>query len=136
MNERPFDILLIDDEEDYALTLGERLELRDLETRVALSGEQGLEMLAERRPSLVLLDMRMPGLSGVEVLERIRQIAPDQTVIIITGYCSEGDFVRAQSLGVQGYLTKPLNFEELLQAIEKCREGGCSALPLAAGPIC
>ena len=117
-----FRILLIDDEEDYALTLAERLELRGMEAVVALSGEQGLDLLATDPPDLVLLDMRMPGLSGVEVLERIRASHLAQVVIIVTGYCSEEDFARAQALVVQGYLTKPLQFDELISAITACRE--------------
>ena len=117
-------ILLVDDEEEYVVTLAERLELRGLDTRVALSGERALVMAAAEMPDLVLLDMRMPGLSGVEVLERIRQVYPSLRVVIITGYCSEGDFSRACSLGVQGYLAKPLQFVELMQVIQRCREEG------------
>lgn len=116
-------ILVVDDEEDFAATLASRLELRGMSTRCALSGEQGLELLRRELPDVMLLDMRMPGLSGVEVLRQVRNVWPELPVLIITGHCSEQDFAKADALKVQGYHTKPLNFEELLHSIEKLKLG-------------
>jgi CheY-like chemotaxis protein len=69
-------ILLIDDEEAFVTTLQERLEMRGFSCRTALSGETGLEMIAAQIPDVVVLDLRMPGMGGVEVLRRIRRQWP------------------------------------------------------------
>lgn len=116
------DVLIIDDEEDFARALASRLELRNMTTRCAFDGEQGLTMLRESPPDLLLLDMRMPGLSGVDVLRRLRcgNIVPGGKtlpVCVISGHTSERDFLAAGELGIQGYLTKPLQFSELLEVI-------------------
>lgn len=115
-------ILIVDDEEEFARTLASRLALRDMSVRCVFGGEEALEALARETPDLVLLDMRMPGLSGVDVLRAIRSgklvsTPNDLPVIIITGHCSETDCARAEELGIQGYLAKPLHFEQLLSAI-------------------
>ncbi len=66
-------VLIIDDEEDFAQTLAERLSLRNLAVQVACSGAEGLERIAQNLPDAVLLDMRMPAMSGIEVLRTVRQ---------------------------------------------------------------
>jgi CheY-like chemotaxis protein len=110
-------ILLIDDEEDFIRTLATRLELRGMRARVAFSGMQGLEELEKEVPDVVLLDMRMPVLSGLDVLRRIRADRPELPVMIITGHCSEQDRDQALELGVQGYYSKPAPFDELLGSL-------------------
>ena len=127
-------VLIIDDEEDFARTLAGRLELRGMRPLVASSGEEGLALMEENSPDVVLLDMRMPGLSGAEVLGRLRPARPDLPVIVVTGHCSQEDFEVVQTLGVQGYLAKPVDFEELLTALAEnagragaARAGGESA---------
>ena len=115
-------VLILDDEEDFALTLAGRLQLRGMSVRCAFSGTQGLDCLREQPADILLLDMRMPGLSGVEVLRRVRAEQPELPVIIITGHCSEQDRQTATALGVQGYYTKPLQFEALLAAIREMAE--------------
>ena len=114
-------LLIIDDEEEFAQTLASRLELRDMRVRVAYDGEEGLRAIAENLPAVLLLDMRMPGLSGVEVLRRIRegQIpgAEHLPVIIVSGHASVTDARSAQELGISGYVPKPVQFDDLLEAI-------------------
>jgi len=112
-------VLLIDDEEDFIRTLATRLELRGMRARTAFSGEAGLKSLEEEAPDVVLLDMRMPGLSGFDVLRAIRASATHKglPVIIISGHCSEEDQNQVLALGVSGYFTKPVRFEELLAAL-------------------
>lgn len=110
-------VLIVDDEEDFASALGSRLELRKMEVSLAFSGEEGLALLRSTPADVLLLDMRMPGLAGIDVLQRVREEQPGLPVIIITGHCSESDFDKAQKLGVQGYLVKPLQFAELLAAL-------------------
>lgn len=115
-------VLIIDDEEDFARTLGSRLELRGMQVHCAPSGEEGLRHMTLSRPDILLLDMRMPGLSGVDVLRRLRAgaVSPDTRdlpVLIVSGHADEQDFHAANDLGIQGYLSKPLQFDELLAAI-------------------
>ena len=115
-------ILIIDDEEDFAQTLASRLELRNMRVRCTYDGEQGLAAMAESLPDLLLLDMRMPGLSGVDILRKLRlekTIAGGDVlpVFIISGHAEEQAFQEAEKLGVQGYFFKPLEFDELLKAI-------------------
>ncbi len=116
-------ILLIDDEEEFVRTLASRLELRGLRARTAFSGEEGLALLREEAPDAVLLDMRMPGLSGLETLREIRALRADLPVIIITGHCSEQDREEALALGVQGYYGKPAPFDELLERLRSLPGG-------------
>lgn len=121
-------ILIVDDEEDFARTLGSRLELRGMEVASVFSGERGLEELARSLPDILLLDMRMPGLSGVDLLRRLRKdhFAPggeNLPVIIITGHCSESDCAEAEKLGIQGYLVKPLDMDELMASMAGALSG-------------
>ncbi len=124
-------ILIIDDEEEFARTLASRLELRDMRVRVAVSGEEGLRAVADEKPDVLLLDMRMPGLSGVEVLKRLRRGdvpgARALPVIIVSGHASEADARAAQDLGISGSVPKPVQFDDLLEAVN-------GAAKDAAGP--
>ena len=94
-------VLLVDDEEDYVQTLAERLDIRDVGSRVALSGEEALEMLAdgEEEPDVMVLDLRMPGIDGMQVLERVKKDHPQIQVIIHTGHGSEHEEREARRLG-------------------------------------
>jgi len=123
-------ILLIDDEEDFIRTLATRLELRGMRPRLAFSGMQGMEELETALPDVVLLDMRMPVLSGLDVLRRIRAAYPELPVMIITGHCSEQDRDQALALGVQGYYSKPVPFDELLGSLRVLQDASGGGLPL------
>lgn len=117
-----FSVLIVDDEEDFAATLASRLELRGMRAACAHSGEQGLERMAKGLPDILLLDMRMPGLSGVDVLRALRgeQGPPggrELPVIIVTGHCSEEDAAKAAELGIAAYHSKPVDMDELLAAM-------------------
>lgn len=129
MTAAPLNILLIDDEEDFVVTLASRLELRGMLPRVVFSGMQGLAALEEHMPDVVLLDMRMPVLSGIDVLRRIRAEHPDLPVFIITGHCSEQDTEHALELGVQGYFGKPVSFEDLLDKLRALEAPSTGPLP-------
>ena len=122
-------VLLIDDEEDFIRTLATRLELRGMRPRVAFSGMQGLEEMEKEAPDVVLLDMRMPVLSGLDVLRRIRANHPDLPVMIITGHCAEHDRDQALQLGVQGYYSKPVPFDELLGSLRILQDPAGGGLP-------
>ena len=119
----PLNILLIDDEEAFMTTLQERLEMRGFSPRVATDGLTGLEMIAAEPPDVVVLDLRMPGLSGVEVLRRIRKGWPCLPVIMLSGHGSDQDFETCLSLGAALYHKKPLDIDVLLESIRTVTQG-------------
>ncbi len=119
----PINILLIDDEEAFVTTLQERLEMRGFSPRVATDGLTGLEMIAAAPPDVVVLDLRMPGLSGVEVLRRIRKQWPCLPVIMLSGHGSDQDFETCLSLGAALYHKKPLDIDVLLESIRTVIQG-------------
>ena len=112
-------VLLVDDEEDYVRTLAERLDIRDVGSRVALSGEEALEMLADadEEPDVMVLDLRMPGIDGMQVLERVKRDHPQIQVIILTGHGSETEEREARRLGAFEYLSKPADTAHLIETV-------------------
>lgn len=116
-------ILLIDDEEAFVTTLQERLEMRGFLARVALDGQSGLDKIAEEPPDVIVLDLRMPGISGVEVLRRIRKQWPGIPVIMLSGHGSDQDFETCMNLGAAMYHKKPLDIDMLLESIRTVTQG-------------
>jgi len=110
-------LLLVDDEEDYVRTMAERMEMRDVGSRVALSGEEALQMVAEEPPDVMVLDLRMPGINGMEVLERVKKEHPHVQIIILTGHGSEKEEKEARRLGAFEYLKKPADTGQLLNTV-------------------
>ena len=110
-------ILLVDDEEDFIATLAERLEMRGMQTETANSGEEALRMLNENPPEIVVMDVMMPGMNGLECLRRIRQSQPGLPVILLTGIGSTEEGVQGLELGAVNYLMKPLQIEDLIAKI-------------------
>lgn len=115
-----WNVLLVDDEQEFASTLAERLSLRGIRVRVAGSGREALDCIAEEVPQVVILDLMMPGMSGLEVLDRIKSSYPDVQVILLTGMGSAGDGVKGKQMGAFDYLMKPLDIEGLIQRIRDC----------------
>ena len=118
-----FKILLVDDEEEFVTTLAERLELRGLQARAALNGEDALQMIEADTPEIVILDVLMPGLGGLEVLRRIKAQHAKLPVILLTGRGSEKEGIKGMELGAFDYLMKPLNIEELIKKMQEAIEG-------------
>ncbi|OGQ96007.1 MAG: hypothetical protein A2284_13795 [Deltaproteobacteria bacterium RIFOXYA12_FULL_61_11] len=112
-------VLLVDDERDFVLTLSERLEMRNLASDVVYSGEEALAYLEERRPEVMVLDLRMPGMDGLEVLQRLRTTHPEVRVIILTGHGSEQDQQKAMELGAFAYLQKPVAIDQLVTVLQQ-----------------
>lgn len=110
-------VLLVDDEEDYVRTMAERMEMRDVGSRVALNGEEALQMVADETPDVMVLDLRMPGINGMEVLERVKNEHPNVQVIILTGHGSAQEEKEARRLGAFQYLQKPADTKQILSAI-------------------
>jgi DNA-binding response OmpR family regulator len=113
-------VLLIDDEEEFIVTLSERLKLRNIDSTVALNGESALQLLNnDYHPDVILLDLKMPGMDGMEVLRQIRKKFTALQVIMLTGHGSEKDKKEAQRLGVYDYLSKPVQIEKLMKTLNE-----------------
>jgi CheY-like chemotaxis protein len=116
--EGPPKILLVDDEKEFVHTLSERLRTRDLESAIAYDGEQALNMLKEDVPDVMVLDLMMPGIDGIEVLRRIKRDHPRVEVIILTGHGSKREEEQAEELGAFAYLNKPVDVDRLAQVMK------------------
>ncbi len=109
-------ILLVEDEQDIADFIRRGLILKGYEVDVALDGEQGLSLAQERMPDMVILDLMLPGIGGIEVCRRLRAAA-DVPIIILTARDSVSDKVEGLDAGADDYLTKPFAFDELLARV-------------------
>jgi DNA-binding response OmpR family regulator len=110
-------LLLVDDEREFVETLADRLRMRDLEAAVALNGEEAISAVETEEPDVIVLDVKMPGLDGIEVLKRVKEAYPNVEVIILTGHGSEKDEVAARSLGAFDYMKKPADLDNLVPRI-------------------
>lgn len=111
-------VLLVDDERDFLETLVKRLRKRNLEAAGASSGEEALQVLRETPIDVVVLDVRMPGMDGIQVLQQIKKMSPLIQVIMLTGHASVEVAVEGMELGAFDYLMKPANLDELLYKIQ------------------
>ncbi len=118
----PSKILLVDDEREFVQTLSERLLMRDMGSAVAYDGESALEVVREDEPDVMILDLKMPGIDGIEVLRRVKASQPEIEVIILTGHGSDADRDTCIQLGAFAYLQKPVDVEELSATIKRANE--------------
>ncbi|NIQ89028.1 MAG: response regulator [Deltaproteobacteria bacterium] len=119
-------VLLVDDEEEFVSALSERLMLRGIEVDSALNGEEALALMVEKVFEVVILDVMMPGLSGLEVLKQIKSTHPNTQVILLTGHGSTREGIEGMRLGAFDYLIKPVDIEEML---EKMKEAAKTVRP-------
>lgn len=112
-------VLLVDDEDEFVKSLSERIQMRDIESGVAFNGEEALGIVDEDMPDVMVLDLKMPGIDGLEVLRRVRKTYPDVQVIMLTGHGSEKDEREARRLGAFEYLQKPTEIDRLVETIKK-----------------
>ena len=112
-------ILLVDDEEEFVTTLAERLELRGLQAQAATDGETALALIETDPPKIVILDVMMPGLGGLEVLKRIKAQHPQIPVILLTGRGSTKEGIEGMQLGAVDYLMKPIDITELIKKMQQ-----------------
>lgn len=115
-------VLLVDDEEEFVVALAERLQMRGFATQVALNGEQALHIVQDYIPDVMVLDLKMPGIDGLEVLRRVKKNQPEVQVIILTGHGSEQDAETARRLGAFEYLQKPVDIKEIVIALQQAQQ--------------
>ncbi|MBC8317452.1 MAG: response regulator [Desulfobulbaceae bacterium] len=120
--ELPSKVLLVDDEQEFVQTLSERLILRDMGAAVAQDGQSALNMIAEDQPEVMVLDLKMPGIDGIEVLRRVKETHPEVEVIVLTGHGSEADRVKCIELGAFAYMHKPVDIDLLSKKLKEAND--------------
>jgi DNA-binding NtrC family response regulator len=112
-------VLFVDDEEELVVTVVERLELRGIEATGALSGQEALDLIELQVFDVVLLDVRMPGLGGFEVIKRIKQSHPDLEVVLLSGHGAKEEVETSRRLGAFDYLQKPVDLEDVIAILQR-----------------
>ncbi len=120
--EMPTKVLLVDDEREFVQTLSERLSMREVGSHAVFDGESALRMMADDEPEVMVLDLKMPGIDGLEVLKRTKAERPGVEVIILTGHGSEADREECMRLGAFAYLQKPVDIELLSDTLKRANE--------------
>lgn len=113
-------ILIVDDEMEIRDFLRDFFEDREFNVEVAPDGEHAIEVFKKGSFDLVISDMLMPRMIGIELLRRIREIKPDQRVMLMTGVKEKSMVEKAQKLGCHLYLTKPVSLAELEARVDEC----------------
>jgi DNA-binding response OmpR family regulator len=116
---QPLKVLMVDDEKEFVLTLAERLELRGFIPRVFFDGESALECVRGEHFDLVMLDVMLPGMRGLAVLRRIREMKPGLPVVLLTGNTSSREGIEGIKQGARACLNKPVDIQELLSLFAK-----------------
>ncbi len=114
-------ILIVDDEEEFLKLIKDNLEMRGLEVITATSGvEAGLE-LSKKPPNLILMDIKMPGINGLQACEAIKRnpATKDLPVIVVSALSDESDIKKAYKAGVTDYFVKPVDIEKLVRRIKE-----------------
>jgi len=119
---QPIRILVVDDEEAMRDSCSQVLTKDGYEVHVASDGTTGLELAKELKPNLVLVDLKMPGIGGQEVLERIRNLDASIALVVITGYATVGSATEAMNHGALDFLPKPFTPAELRNVVQRAIE--------------
>ena len=115
-------ILIVDDEEMFVQSLADRLKLRDYDVTTSLSGEDAVEKVKHYLFDVVILDVAMPGMSGIETLREIKKIKPLTEVIMLTGHATVETAIEGLKLGALDFLLKPCETKDLVVKIDKAYE--------------
>lgn len=115
-------VLVVDDETDFLKLIKRRLTRRNLDVDTAASGEEALKRLRKGNIDVVILDVRMPGLDGIETLKEIRKRFRKTAVIMLTGHGSMQSGIEGISHGAYDYILKPFSIDDLIERIRAARE--------------
>lgn len=118
----PLNVLLVDDEKEFVQTLSERLKMRQVRSDVVFSGEDALVYADREETEVMVLDLKMPGIDGFEVLKQIKSTKPEIEVIILTGHGSEEDKKTCMDMGAFAYLQKPADIDILTDTMRQAYE--------------
>jgi DNA-binding response OmpR family regulator len=114
-------VLLVDDEKKFAMMLSKRLALRGIDVDYVYTGEEALVMVENSRYDVAILDVKMPGIGGIELKRKLSGLAPGMKFIFLTGHGSETDF-EIGSAEAAYYLAKPLQIEKLIEILHEVTE--------------
>jgi DNA-binding NtrC family response regulator len=112
-------ILLVDDEEEFTNSLAQRLETRGFDVHTSYNGDDAIARIRDHEVDVVILDVLMPGKSGVETLREIKQLKPITEVIMLTGQATVETAIEGMKLGAYDYLMKPTEIKDLVEKITK-----------------
>jgi DNA-binding response OmpR family regulator len=115
-------VMIVDDELDFATTLQERLEIRNFEVVVAVCAGAALTLVRNYKPQVVLLDLKMPDMSGLDVLSEIKAFDSSIEVILLTGHGGEVEKQKGMERGAFDYILKPVEFKELMTKINQAAQ--------------
>ncbi|MBL0715151.1 MAG: response regulator [Desulfosarcina sp.] len=115
-------VLFVDDEKDFLQTLLKRMRKRDVNASGAGSGEEALAHLARNPVDVVVLDVRMPGMDGIETLRKIKETMPMTEVVMLTGHASLEVAREGMEIGAFDYLMKPVDIDELLYKLQDAHQ--------------
>ena len=118
-------VLLVDDEAEFIGTLGKRLARRGITVHLANSGPEALEAVQAQELDVVVLDLKMPGMDGIETLERIKALKPCLEVVMLTAHANVEVAMRGMELGAFDYLMKPVELDDLLYKIQDANKKKC-----------
>ncbi len=126
-------VLIVDDEERFRNTMSKLLSVRGFQTRTAGSGKEAIEELTQTSYDVAVLDVRMPEMTGVELLSELKKIDPTIEVIILTGYASLDTAKAIIKLGAFDYMLKPYAIEELIEKIDAAYDRKLARARLTSG---
>lgn len=113
-----FDVLLVDDETEFVETLVKRIKKRNVNVHGVKSGEEALSFLKKQPVDVVVLDVRMPGLDGIQTLRELKKHHPLTEVIMLTGHANLEVAIEGMELGAFDYLMKPVDIDDLLYKLQ------------------
>ena len=118
----PIRVLIVDDEDQFVDAVVERLRLRGFEAEGVTSGHEAMELLHQSSYDVVLLDVKMPGLGGLEVIREVKEKWPGLQVVLLTGHGSSQDVEEGMQLGAFEYVMKPVNIDDLTRILRAALE--------------
>lgn len=111
-------LMIVDDDLDFATTLAERLRIRSYDTHVVTSYKETLALVDRVKPDVVILDLNLPGISGIEILMTLRNVSPEVEVILLTGHMDLASSIEGLRLDSFHYIIKPFDIQELIEKID------------------
>jgi DNA-binding NtrC family response regulator len=114
-------VLLVDDEEQFLKVLSQRLEGKGLKVDTSTTGEEALKKVKGKDFDAIILDLVMPGMSGIETLKRIRSENPDLQIILLTGHATVEKGVEAMKTGAVDFLEKPADLNKILEKVAEAK---------------
>ena len=117
-----FKVMIVDDEIDFLETIVKRLKTRGIDVAGVESGYKALEVLDDSSPDVIILDVKMPGMDGIETLREIKKKKPLTELIMLTGHASVESGIQGMQLGAFDYVMKPVALDELLEKVRQAYE--------------